>query len=295
MGMKGKIAIGFLLLVSLVLLDAFYVVEQREQAIVLEFKKPITFTKDGEEVSYISSPGLKMKLPFVQDVIKFSKQTLTFNATDKEVLDVEQKNLRVNAFAKYNIIDPLAFYETVTDINGINQRLDRIFEAALRNAIGTVPLKNLLTQERAVIMDQLQEEIARESQNFGIKIIDVRIVRTDLPDENSKAIYDRMRSEREKEARAYRAEGQERAKVITSTADKVVRVMLSEANRKALITRGEGDAEAARIYAEAYNKDPKFFEFYRAMQALDTSFKDTETKMVLSPDSDLLKYLKNVE
>lgn len=302
MSKKLVILICVLFISAILLSQSLFILDQREQAIVLQFGKPVEFTTlDGGTFAFIDKPGLKIKMPFIQEVKRFDKRTLNFEATDKEVLDLEKKNLKVNAFAKYLITNPLVFYQRVTDASGFDRKMDRIFEAALRDAIGKVPLEKLLTKDRAIVMNEIKSlikenaELSEGNEGFGVKILDVRIVRTDLPDENSKSIYDRMRAEREREATAYRATGTERAKKITSTADKEVRIKLAKANETALITRGEGEAEAAKIYADAYNQDPEFFEFYRSMQAIETSLADNNTKLILSPESDLLQYLKNAK
>ncbi|MCH2037004.1 MAG: protease modulator HflC [Rickettsiales bacterium] len=300
MSTKLKVFISILAITGILLSQSLFILNQTEQAIVLQFGKPVEFKSlDGESYTFIDTPGLKIKIPFIQEVKRFNKKILDFQATDKAVLDLEKKNITVNAFAKYKIIDPLIFYQRVNDIRGFNSKMDQIFEAALRDAIGKVEFEKLLTKDRGKIMDEINDltkksaEVNDLNEGFGVKILDVRIVRADLPDETSISIYNRMRTEREREATAERAKGTERAKVITSTADKQVRVTLAKANESSLIIRGEGEAEAAKIYAEAYNKDPEFFEFYRAMQALETSLGDDNTKLVLSPDSDLLQYLKN--
>ena len=258
--MKLNILIIFAIFIIILLFDSFYVIEQREQAIVLQFGKPVTFKIDGQEINNISEPGLKFKLPFIQEVKKFNKRILTFEATDKEVLDIDKKNLTVNAFAKYQIIDPLKFYQKVTDISGIKDKLDRIFEAALRDEIGEIPLSNLLTKERTEIMSSVLSSIAESSKDFGITIFDVRIIRADLPTENSEAIYKRMRAEREKEAREYRAEGEEKGQIIRSTADKTARITIAKAKEESLKIKGTADATAAKIYADAFNQDKYYIE-----------------------------------
>ncbi len=274
----------------ILLYNSFYIVNQTQQAIVIEFGKPITFTEDDIEVSYVNTPGLKMKIPFIQDVVYFDKRILDFTATDKEIFDSEKKTLTVNAFAKYRIINPLVFYEKVTDINGINSKLDKIFEASLRDAIGEVPLKAMLTDKRKSVMLKIQENVSNMAKDFGIEIKDVKIVRADLPKENSEAIFKRMFADRNKEAREYRAQGKEQSKIIISTAMKEATIIKANAEKEAQIIRGEGDAEASKIYATAFNKDPEFFKFYRVMQAYKKSLKKEDTKLILSPDSEFMQY-----
>jgi membrane protease subunit HflC len=289
---KIWIILGVVALV--VLYNSFFIVPQTEQAVVLEFGKPVTFVDNDKEVRFISSPGLKIKVPFIQEVKYFDNRILNFEATDKEVLDVEKKALTVNAFAKYKIVEPLRFYEKVTDIRGINTSLDKIFEASLRDAIGMVPLSKLLTGARKDVIGSLKSDVSKKAKDFGIEILDVRIVRADLPKENSNAIYKRMYAERNKEAREYRAQGEEEAKILQSKADKEVTVILAEAERQAQVARGEGDAKSIKIFGQAFGKDKEFYQFYRTMEAYRKSVKSENTKMVLSPDSDFLKYFKEM-
>jgi membrane protease subunit HflC len=278
----------------LVLLNSFFVITQTQQAIVLEFGKPVKF-KDGDKtVNFINTPGLKLKVPFIQDVKYFDTRILNFEATDKEVLDLEKKTLTVNAFAKYKIVDPLRFYEKVTDIRGISNNLDKIFEASLRDAIGSIPLSKLLTEARKDVMGQIKGDVSRKARDFGIEVFDVRIVRADLPTENSNAIYKRMYAERNKEAREYRAQGEEEARILRSKADKEVTVILADSGREAQIIKGQGDATAIKTFGAAFSKDREFYQFYRTMQAYRNSIKGENTKMVLSPDSDFLKYFDTV-
>ncbi|MDB2415268.1 protease modulator HflC [Rickettsiales bacterium] len=277
------------------LLNSVFIVKQTEQAIVLEFGKPVQF-KDGDKVvSYINSPGLKFKVPFIQDVVFFDNRVLNFRAADKEILDVEQKTLTVNAFAKYKITDPLKFYETVTDERGIDRGLDKIFEASLRDNIGSIPLKKLLTEVRKDVMVSLKEDVRKKAESFGIKVFDVRIVRADLPKENSDAIFKRMYSDRDKEARESRAQGKEEAKIIVATAQKESTVIRANASRDSNIIRGDGEAKATKIFADAFNRDPDFYSFYRSMQAYKQTMKDSEkTRVILSPDSDFMRYFGSI-
>lgn len=286
---KKPVIIG-IAAVLLLLVNSLFVVGQTEQAIVLEFGKPVKFKDGDKEVSYINTPGLKMKVPFIQDVVYFDNRILNFEATDKEILDSENKTLTVNAFAKYKIVNPLTFYEKVTNQRGIDNKLDKIFEASLRDAIGEAPLKALLTEERKVIMEKIRDSISARSRDFGIEIFDVRIVRADLPEENSNAIFKRMYADRSKEAREYRAQGKEQAQIIISTAEKDATVIKANAEKQSQIIRGEGDGIATKIYSEAFQRDPEFFEFYRAMAAYKKSLKKEDTNMILSPKSNFLKY-----
>tara|TARA_B100001564_G_C20655189_1_gene678818 strand:+ start:773 stop:1660 length:888 start_codon:yes stop_codon:yes gene_type:complete len=283
-----------IVIVVILALNAFFIVPQTHQAIVLEFGKPVEFADGDKTVSYINTPGLKFKLPFIQEVKYFDGRILDFTAKDKEVLDLEKKALTVNAFAKYKIIDPLIFYQKVTNEDGIRNRLDKIFEASLRDAIGSVPLKKLLTEVRTDVMNKIRSDVSQKAKDFGIAVLDVRIVRSDLPRENSDSIYKRMYADRDKEAREYRAQGEEQSKIIRSEADKQVKILLAEARREGQIIRGQGEAEATRIFANAFTKDPEFFNFYRTMLAYRATLKDSNTRMVLSPDSEFLQYLSDI-
>ena len=273
--------------------NSLFIVQQTEQAIVLEFGKPVKFKDGDKEVSFINTPGLKFKLPFIQDVVLFDARVLHFDATDKEVLDSEKKTLTVNAFAKYRITDPLTFYEKVTNQRGINSKLDKIFEASLRDAIGTQPLQKLLTEIRKEIMHRIQEDVSAKAADFGVEIFDVRIVRADLPEKNSGAIFKRMFADRNKEAREYRAQGKEEGQIIISTAEKEATIIEANAERDAQIIRGEGDAKATKIFADAFGRDPEFFKFYRSMQAYKKSINKENTRMILSPESEFLEYFSN--
>jgi modulator of FtsH protease HflC len=282
--------IGVLAAILLILAaNSFFIVGQTQQALVIQFGKPVKFTDGDVDVSYINTPGLKVKIPFIQDVAYFDKRVLDFEATDKEIFDSEKKTLTVNAFAKYKIIDPLTFFEKVTDINGINSKLDRIFEASLRDTIGQIPLKAMLTDTRKDIMRKILENVSTKAADFGVQIQDVRIVRADLPRENSQAIFKRMFADRNKEAREYRAQGKEQAKIIISTAMKESTIIKANAEMEAQTVRGEGDGTASKIFADAFNKDPEFYDFYRSMQAYKKSVNNTDTRAILA-DGEFMKY-----
>lgn len=292
--MDKKVFIILGAIFAVVLLNSVFIVNQTEQAIVLQFGKPVTFKDGNKEVSYINTPGLKWKVPFVQDVVFFDARIMNFEATDKEVLDVENKTLTVNAFAKYKITDPLTFYEKVTNQRGIDNKLDKIFEASLRDAIGGEPLRTLLTDARKEVMKKIQEAVSEKARDFGIEIFDVRIVRADLPKENSEAIFKRMFTDRNKEAREYRAQGKEQAQIIVSTAEKESTIIRANAERDAQIIRGEGDAVATKTFAQAFSRDPEFFNFYRSMQAYKQSINGQNTRMIISPDSEFMKYIGDI-
>lgn len=268
----------------IILTGALFTMDQRQQALVVQF---------GEPVRVIKEPGLKFKIPFIQNVIFFDKRTLDLGVQDQEVIALDQKRLIINAFAKYRIIDPLKFYTTVRNVYGINSRLGAILDSSLRQVIGEVTLNELLTVNRGKIMTRIKEVVAKESEIFGVEIIDVRIMRADLPKENSEAIFARMQTEREKEAREIRANGAEEADKIKAEADKQRTIILAEAKKKSSIAKGSGDAEATKIYADSYGKDPEFADFYRSMNAYKESLNQSNTKMVISPNSNFFKYFGN--
>ena len=285
MNPKRTVIIISLFLLFLTAYGSMFVVHQVQQVLVLQFGDPKRVIKD---------PGLKFKLPLIQNTVDYDKRVLDYDLPVEEIIASDQKRLVVDPFARYKILDPLKFYQTVRNENGIRNRLNSIIIAALRRVVGGVQLSSLLTDKRQSIMSDIRDEVNREAQRFGIEVIDVRIRRADLPEANSLAIYDRMESEREKEAREYRAQGQEASKRIRSIADRDKTVILAQARKKAQILRGEGDAQSIRIYAKAFKKDPEFFAFYRSMEAYKESLSDESTTMVLSPNSDFFKYFNNI-
>lgn len=277
----------FLILTTIVmtlLSGSMFTIDQRQQALILQF---------GEPIRVISTPGIKFKLPLLQNAVFFDKRIIDLNISEQEVIASDQKRLIINAFAKYQIIDPLKFYTTVGNVYGLSNKLSGILDSSLRQVIGEVTLNELLTENRGAIMQKIQEIVSTSSEIFGIKIVDVRIMRADLPKENSDAIYARMQTEREKEAREIRANGAEEADKIRAEADKQKTIILAEAKKLADLTRGNGDAEANQIYANSYGRDPEFADFYRSMSAYKEAFKNEKTKMIISPDSEFFKYFSN--
>ena len=285
MNPKRTVIIIFLFLLFLTAYGSMFVVHQVQQVLVLQF---------GDPKRVIKEPGLKFKLPLIQNTVDYDKRILDYDLPVEEIIASDQKRLVVDPFARYKILDPLKFYQTVRNENGIRNRLNSIIIAALRRVVGGVKLSSLLTDKRQSIMSDIRDEVNREAQRFGIEVIDVRIRRADLPEANSLAIYDRMKSEREKEAREYRAQGQEASKRIRSIADRDKTVILANASKKGQILKGEGDSQSIKIYANAFKKDPEFFMFYRSMQAYKESLSDESTTMVLSPNSDFFKYFNNI-
>ncbi len=260
---------------------SLFVVKEINQAIVLQF---------GDPKKIISEPGLQVKVPFIQNVVFIDRRILSLDPAPEEVIASDQKRLIVDAYARFKIVDPLKFYISVGDERVARSRLATIINSRLRSVLGKQSLATLLSEDRSKQMDIIQTDVNTEAQNFGIEIIDVRIKRADLPQANSEAIYKRMQTEREREAKEFRAKGAEMAVTITSTADKEVTVLLANAKKQSEIMKGEGDGQRNRIFANAFGKDPEFFAFYRAMQAYENALIGGDTSLILSPDSDFFKF-----
>jgi len=261
-----------------------FVVKEINQAIVLQF---------GDPKKVIVEPGLQFKIPFIQNVVFLDRRILNLDAPPEEVIASDQKRLIVDAYARFKIVDPLKFYISVGDERVARSRLSTIINSRIRSVLGKQSLANLLSEDRTKQMTLIQDGVNAEAENFGIKIIDVRIKRADLPQANSEAIYKRMQTEREREAKEFRAKGAEMAVTITSTADKEVTVLLANAKKQSEIMKGEGDGQRNKIFAEAFGKDPEFFAFYRAMQAYEKALIGGDTSLILSPDSDFFKFFGN--
>lgn len=272
------IALGFLMVLS----GTLFTVMQTEQALVLQF---------GKVVKQIKEPGLKIKMPFVQDVIYFDNRLLHFNLPALEVNAADQKRLVVDLFVRYRITDVLMFYKTVgQNVRDVENRLSGIVLDNMQEVIARFPLSDMLSPKRTSIMTEIHKNVHAAATRFGIEVKDVRIIRADLPKENSEAIFLRMESDRVQEAKQFRAEGDEQAQVIRAQAEKDRTVLLAEATKTANILRGEGEAEATAIYADAYNRDPDFYKFYRSLLADKRSYKSGDTVMILDPkDSEFLK------
>ena len=260
---------------------SLFVVKEINQAIVLQF---------GDPKRVISQPGLQFKIPFIQNVVYIDRRILSLDPAPEEVIASDQKRLIVDAYARFKIVDPLKFYISVGDERVARSRLATIINSRLRGVLGKQSLATLLSEDRSKQMDIIQNDVNAEAQNFGIEIIDVRIKRADLPQANSEAIYKRMQTEREREAKEFRAKGAEMAVTITSTADKEVTVLLANAKKQSEIMKGEGDGQRNKIFANAFGKDPEFFAFYRAMQAYEKALIGGDTSLILSPDSDFFKF-----
>ncbi len=281
-----KIILPIIGVLALTAFFSIFIVKEVNQAIVLQF---------GDPKRIILKPGLNFKLPFIQNVVFLDKRILNLDAPPEEVIASDQKRLIVDAFARFQIIDPLKFYISVGNERVARSRLSTIINSRIRSVLGTQELQTLLSEDRNKQMALIQEGVNNEAKNFGIKIVDVRIKRADLPQANSDAIYRRMQTEREREAKEFRAKGAEMAVTITSTADKEVTVILAEAEKKSEIMKGEGDGERNKIFADAFGQDADFFAFYRAMQAYEKALIGGETSLIMSPDSEFFKFFGNVK
>lgn len=268
------------LIVAVVLSQALFIVRETEQALVLQLGKP---------QRVVQEPGLKFKIPFVQNTVFFDRRNLDFDADVEEIPTLDQKQLIVDAFARYQITDPLRFFQTVNNETGARGRLSSIISSNLRQTLGRVDLTRVLTEERASLMAEIARSVNVEASSFGIQVVDVRLMRVDLPEENSNAIFRRMQTQREQEARKIRAEGARDAQIIRADADKRARVIIAEAERQSQVLRGEGDAQAEQIYREAYGADREFFNFYRSLEALRKSTSGDTTSYVGPPTADFLK------
>jgi len=277
----SKFLLPLIIIIGFVVYLSFFTVKEINQAIVLQF---------GDPKRVIAEPGLQVKIPFIQNVVFIDRRILSLDPQPEEVIASDQKRLIVDAYARFKIVDPLKFYISVGDERVARSRLATIINSRLRSVLGTQSLATLLSEDRAKQMAIIQEGVNIEATKFGITIIDVRIKRADLPQANSEAIYKRMQTEREREAKEFRARGAEMAVTITSTADKEVTVLLANAKKQSEIMKGEGDGQRNKIFANAFGKDPDFFSFYRAMQAYEKALIGGDTSLILSPDSDFFKF-----
>ncbi len=282
----GKNKLLILAVVGILLLfvgmDTFYTVDQTQTAIVLELGKP---------VSGAITPGLRFKKPLIQNVLRFDARILEHDADPAEILTKDKKNMLVDNFTKWKIVDPLQFYRTVQTIPGAQARLDDIIYSELRVALGQYLLIEVVNQKRAEIMEQVTKKASEIIKEYGIEVVDVRIKRTDLPPENERAIFGRMRAERERQAKQYRSEGQEEAAKIRSDAERERTVILADAERESSMLRGQGDAEATKIFAQSLEQGPDFYSFQRSLEAYEKSFQNNTT-FVLTPQSEFFKFLR---
>jgi membrane protease subunit HflC len=280
-GVSGVVALILLGLLAIAAYSSLFVVRQTEQALVVRL---------GEPVRVITEPGLNFKVPLIDTVISIDKRILDLENPAQEIIAADQKRLVVDAFARYRIKNPLRFYQTVGSIQAANIQLATLLNAALRRVLGEVSFTNVVRDNRHALMVRIREQLDREADVYGISVVDVRIRRADLPEQNSQAVYQRMQTERQREAAEFRAEGAQRAQEIRSRADREATVIVAEANQKADQLRGEGDGDRNRIFAEAYGKDPDFFAFYRSMTAYEQGLKAGDTRFLLRPDSDFFRF-----
>ena len=283
---RNIIIILILFIGFLTFTGAFFIVNETKQAIVLQF---------GEPRQVISKPGLQFKIPFIQDAVFLDSRMLNLDPQPEEMILSDQKRIIVDSFARYRIVDPLKFFQTVRNEATFSDRFGRIINAAVRGVIAQYPLSSLLSNDRSKIMTSIQAIVNNEEQSFGVEIIDIRIGRTDLTEQVSNNVYQRMKSERDKEANLLRAEGQELSKEIKASADRQQTVIIAEAERTSSILRGEGDASKNKILGEAYGLDQDFFDFLRTMQACKETFGDTEMSMVIVPGQVCEKFFGEIE
>ena len=280
----GVAALVILLLVVIVGYSSVFTVAQTEQVLVVRL---------GEPVRVVTEPGLNFKAPFIDTVISIDKRILDLENPSQEVIASDQKRLVVDAFARYRIKNALRFYQSIGTIQAANIQLTTLLNAALRRVLGEVNFITVVRDEREGLMTRIRDQLDREADQYGIQVVDVRIRRADLPEQNSQAVYQRMQTERQREAAEFRAQGGQRAQEIRSKADREATVIIAEANSTAEQTRGVGDAERNRLFAEAYGRDPDFFAFYRSMSAYETGLKSSDTRFLLRPDSEFFRFFAN--
>ena len=287
MNRRALLLLGILVIVlGIVISSAAFTVHQTSQAIVMQF---------GNPKRVVTDPGLHWKLPFIQNVLYYEKRMLNLDPPVEGILLSDQKRLLVDAFARYRITDALMFFQRVTSEAGVRQRLGPIVNASLRGILGNATLASVLSEERAEIMRQIKQSVNSEAGRFGIELIDVRIGRADFPEQISQSVYGRMKSEREREAAEFRAQGFEKSQRIRAGADREATVILAEAKREAEIERGQGEAIRTRVLNDAYGQDQDFFNFYRSMQAYEAAFSSESTYMILSPDSEFFDFFSAID
>ena len=283
MNWLGGVAI-IVLVIIFIGYNSLFVVNQTEQALVVQL---------GNPVRVIKTPGLSAKIPFFQQVTFFDKRILELEGESGEVITADRKNIIVDAFVRFRISDVLRFYQAVKEERVAKLRLAPILNSSLRRVLGEQQFEALLSGERSQVMHQIRDGVAGEAKELGIEIVDVRIRRSDLPTDNQNAVFERMRTERQRLAAGFRATGDQQAQEIKSAADRAATKVRSEATRQSEIIRGEGDAEKNRILGEAYGKDPEFFIFYRSLQAYEQSLSGSNTTMVISPNSPFFRYFEH--
>jgi membrane protease subunit HflC len=285
------IGLVVLAVIAFILYLSVFIVDQRQQALVLRFGQVVAPL--GGDLQPITTPGLYYKLPLIDNVVYFEKRILDLDSPPLEVIASDQKRLVVDAFGRYKIVNALLFYQAVGSEEAARERLSLILNSAIRRVLGDATFIQLVRDERATLMQKITEQVSREAQSFGIQVVDVKIRRADLPAENSQAIYQRMQTERQRQAAEIRAQGDQAARRIRAEADRQATVIVAEANGEASRLQGDGEAERNRIFAQAYGQDPDFFAFYRSMLAYQAGLKPGSTRLLLSPDSEFFRYFGN--
>lgn len=276
--------IVIIVIAAFILANTLYVVSQAEQAIVLQFGEPVRLVKD---------PGLKMKVPFIQNVVFYDTRLLDLDPPAQEVVLNDKKRLDVDSFTRYRIVDPLKFYQTVRYEFQAESKLKEIVNSSVRKILGRITLQELLSKKRTQIMKDISDAVKKDAQQIGVSVADVRIRRADLPIEVLQAINARMKTERERDAKEFRAEGQQQAQQIRATADKESTIIKAEANKKAQIIRGEGDQQAIDIWNNAVGQDVEFYGFYRSLEAYRNALGQGDASMILSPESEFFEYFSS--
>lgn len=280
-GVSGIVALLLLLAALVVGYSSIFTVGQTEQVLLVRL---------GEPVRVVTEPGLHFKAPFVDAVISIDKRILDLENPSQEVIASDQKRLVVDAFARYRIKDALRFYQSVGSIQAANIQLTTLLNASLRRVLGEVTFIQVVRDEREALMARIRDQLDKEAGGYGIAVVDVRIRRADLPEQNSQAVYQRMQTERQREAAEFRAQGGQKAQEIRAKADREATVIIADANSSAEQVRGQGDGERNRLFADAYNQDPGFFAFYRSMTAYENGLKSNDTRFLLRPDSDFFRF-----
>lgn len=269
---------------ALALYASAFIVHQNEQALVLRF---------GNPQQVITTPGLQWKVPFVDTVDYFDKRILDLDTTEQEVTASDQQRLIVDAYARYRITDPLKFYQNVRSEERVRNVVGPLIESEIRRVLGSATLMEVVKDKRESLMKEIADQVNKEGRDYGLEVVDVRIKRADLPQENLVKVFDRMKADRVREATELRAQGEADSNRIRANADREVTIIKAEATRKSDTIRGEGEGERNRIFAEAFGRDPDFFRFYRSMQAYESSLKPGDTRMLLSPDSEFFRYFQD--
>jgi modulator of FtsH protease HflC len=282
LNLVGGLVAALVVVALIVAYGTLFTVYQTRQALVVRLGQPVG--------APITEPGLHYKLPLIDSVINIDKRILDLENPAQEVIASDQKRLVVDAFARYRINNALKFYQTVGTVEGANLQLSILLNSALRRVLGEATLTQVVRDQREHLMARVREQLDTEAQGYGIAVVDVRIRRADLPEQNSQAVYQRMQTERQQEAAQFRAQGTQKAQEIRAKADRDVTVLLADAQSKGEQIRGEGDGERNRIFAEAYGRDPDFFSFYRSMQAYEAGLRSNDTRMLLKPDSEFFRF-----